>query len=110
MRAAIHQLAALGPLPTTDAAKVDQLEQYQRLLTGLPPPVSDAEAQVLTGLFPPDLDECYGLAWTLVHLIETAPGWPLSACLKMSGGWIGCLRDRAARRGLLDAPAPNATE
>jgi hypothetical protein len=52
MRAAIRRLAALGPLPATDAAQVDQLEQYQQQLTGLQPPVSDAEAQVLTGLFP----------------------------------------------------------
>ena len=110
MRAAIQRLAALGPLPAGDAAEVDQLQRYQQLLTGLQPPVSDPEAQVLAGLFPPDLDECYGLAWTLVHLIETAPGWPLPACLQLSEGWIGCLRDRAVRGGLLDAPSPNAGE
>jgi hypothetical protein len=95
MRAAIHRLTALGPLPGTDAAQVDQLEHYQQLLSALQPPVSDAEAQVLTGLFPPEGDDCYGLAWTLVHLIETAPGWPLLACLQQPEGWIGYLRDRA---------------
>ena len=45
--------------------RVHQLQQYQQLLTGLQPTVSDAKAQVLAGLFPPDLDECFGLAWTL---------------------------------------------
>jgi hypothetical protein len=110
MRAAIHRLAALGPLPATDAAEVDQLERYQWLLDGLQPPVSDAEAQVLVGLFPPEEDDCFGLAWTLVHLIETAPGWPLAACLQNSDGWIGYLRDRAVRGGLLDAPVPDSGE
>jgi hypothetical protein len=62
VRVAIHRLGALGPLPATNAAEADQFERYQQLLTGLQPPLSDAEAQVLAGLFPPGLDECYGLA------------------------------------------------
>jgi hypothetical protein len=110
MRAAIHRLAALGPLPASDDAEVDQLEDYQRLLDRLQPPVSDAEAQVLTHLFPPDRDDCYGLAWTLVHLIETAPGWPLPACLQRSDGWIGYLRERAVRGGWSDTPPPDADQ
>jgi hypothetical protein len=42
--------------------------------------ISDAEVRGLVHLFGPD--ECYGLAWTLLHLIETAPGWPLHDCLQ----------------------------
>ncbi|MDB6032726.1 MAG: hypothetical protein JWM16_3064, partial [Verrucomicrobiales bacterium] len=26
-------------------------------------------------------DDYYGLAWSLLHLIESAPGWPLADCL-----------------------------
>jgi hypothetical protein len=108
MRAAIHRLAALGSLPASDDADAGQLDAYQQLLDGLRPPVSDAEAEVLTGLFPPDRDDCYGRAWTLVHLVETAPGWPLPSCLQRSDGWIGYLRQRADRAGHLDAPTPNS--
>lgn len=60
------------------------------------PPVTNEEARVLVTLFGPD--ECYGLAWTLVHLIETAPGWPIADCLGGTGNeWIQRLRLRATR-------------
>jgi hypothetical protein len=110
MRAAIHRLAALGPLPASDDADADQLDEYQQLLDGLEPPVSDAEAEVLIDLFPPHRDDCYGLAWTLVHLVETAPGWPLLTCLQQSHGWIGYLRQRAVPRGRLDGAMPSSDE
>jgi hypothetical protein len=103
MRPAIYRLATLGPLPASDDTDVDRLQEYQQLLDGLQPPVSDAEAQVLTGLFPPD-DDCYGLAWTLVHLIETAPGWPLPDRLQQAKGWIGYFRERAIRGRTLRPP------
>ena len=34
--------------------------------------MTDEEAKLLLGSFGPD--DCFGLAWTLLHLIETAPG------------------------------------
>jgi hypothetical protein len=49
----------------------------------------------LVKLFGPD--DCLGLAWTLLHLIETAPGWPVeSALVGLEGEWIDRLRERAA--------------
>jgi hypothetical protein len=45
-------------------------------------------------LFGPD--DCFGLGWTLLHLIETAPGWPIKAVLDGSQGeWIDRLRERS---------------
>lgn len=70
LRAAIHCLAGLGPLPASNDTDANQLSNYQQLLESLQPPVSDAEAAVLAGLFPPHRDGCFGLAWTLVHLLE----------------------------------------
>ena len=57
-------------------------------------PVTDEEACALVKLF--GSDDCVGLAWTLLHLIETAPGWPIeSALIGLEGEWIRRLRERA---------------
>jgi hypothetical protein len=57
-------------------------------------PISDDDARALVKLFGPD--DSFGLAWTLLHLIETAPGWPLEDVLDESGNeWVDRLKQRA---------------
>ena len=92
MRQEIRELSKLGPLPSegidTDA---DLVDLYANLLSKIAKPVTDEEAKVLVELF--GSDDCYGLAWTLVHLIETAPNWPLAECLQdTENQWIRHLR------------------
>jgi len=97
MRKKVQELTNLGPLPDFETAEEEQLKRYESLLSSITPPVSDAEARSLVQLFGPD--ECYGLAWTLLHLIETAPGWPLRDCLQNTENpWHERLRLRAERR------------
>jgi hypothetical protein len=98
MRSEVKQLVAMGPLPdaTSAARNPLTLEKYQRLLDSIERPVTDTEAAALAKLFGPD--DCFGLAWTLVHLIESAPGWPLLDRLPApDNDWTKVLRDRAAR-------------
>lgn len=98
IRQAVRELAGMGPLPTSEsgAESTSTLEHYQRLLDSVAPPVSDDEAEVLSSLFGPD--DSFGLAWTLVHLVETAPGWPLEGALsRLDNAWIALLRKRAER-------------
>jgi hypothetical protein len=71
VRQEVEDLVSAGPFPNEDADE-DQIAETQRLLEQVPAPVSDAEAQLLATIFGPD--DCYGLSWTLLHLIETAPG------------------------------------
>lgn len=98
MRREIERLAALGPLPAEDDVTQDVLRSYQDLLTAVRRPLTDDEARAVTKLFGPD--ECFGLAWTLVHLVESAPGWPIRECLEGPDmGWIRTLRLRVERRG-----------
>ncbi len=73
VRTEVADLAALGSLPDKDAEEA-VIARYQVCLSEIRPPVSDEEAALLIGLFGPD--ECYGLAWTLLHLIESAPSGP----------------------------------
>jgi hypothetical protein len=70
---------------------------YQRLLASISPPLSDDEAGALATLFGPD--DCFGLAWTIVHLVESAPGWPAGDNLaSVENRWATVLRERAAKR------------
>jgi hypothetical protein len=97
MRHEVQALTCLGPLPDCETAQEEQLKTYERLLSSITPPISDEEARSLVRLFGPD--ECYGLAWSLLHLIESAPGWPLPDCLRgCSNEWTARLHQRAARR------------
>lgn len=77
IRKEIEEFVALGPLPDSDADE-KRIAAHQLQLHKIKSPVSDDEAKLLIRAFGPD--ECYGLAWTLLHLIETAPGGvPLAA-------------------------------
>jgi hypothetical protein len=98
IRREINELVAMGPLPDSrsDAADEERLNEYQRRLERISPPVSDDEALALARLFGPD--DCFGAAWTLLHLIETAPNWPLVERLPRNDSqWIERLRLRAER-------------
>ncbi len=100
MRQEVIELSKLGPLPPSDDADVALLKKFEELAGVIQEPVTDEEARVLVRIFGPD--ECFGLAWTLVHLIETAPGWPLVDCLQdTEHEWVRRLRDRAIRGGRL---------
>lgn len=102
MRAAVRKLLVLGPLPPESAATEEHIRQLEVALMEIQPPLTDAEAEGLVGQLGDD--SCFGLAWTLVHLIETAPGWPLEVGLKASGTkWVSVLRERASAANL-DAP------
>lgn len=92
MRQEVRELVELGPLPDEEA-DVERIRRHDERLHRITEPVTDEEARALVGLFGPD--NCYGLAWTLLHLIETAPNWPLEECLQDDGNeWIRRLRQR----------------
>jgi hypothetical protein len=99
IRPEVRRLLAMGPLPdgATAAESRARLERRQRLLAAIKRPVSDEEAAALATLFGPD--DCFGLAWSLVHLIESAPDWPHLHRLPDTGNqWIELLRARAWHR------------
>jgi hypothetical protein len=71
VRGEVLQLVHMGRLPTEQADE-DVIARYQQRLEAISRPVTDVEADLLVECFGPD--DCYGLAWKLLHLIETAPG------------------------------------
>ena len=103
MQENIRELEKMGPLPSYQTAMQpgmsERVEGYTRLLLSIQKPVTDEEARVLARLFGPD--DCFELEWTLVHLVETAPGWPLWDCLQdTSNEWIQMLRQRLENAGI----------
>ena len=102
MRQEVIELRKLGPLPPSDRAVRENLQElfdkYGMLIMSVSKPVTDEEARVLITIF--GSDEGFGLAWSLVHLIESAPGWPLADCLRdPNNEWIQRLRQRLKNSG-----------
>ena len=95
MQTAVRELLSLGKLPASTGADAETLRVFEDALAGIRKPVSDDDARALAGCFGPD--DCFGLAWSLVHAVETAPGWPLPDALTGTDGeWIALLRERSS--------------
>jgi hypothetical protein len=93
MRKEVIELEKLGTLPNSDTAAVETVKNYQDLIVSIKKPITDDEARALIKVFGPD--DCFGLAETLLHLVESAPGWPLEDCLKNNDNeWIQLLKLR----------------
>ena len=72
MQVAVEALVSNGALPSDEVASASEVAAIKVLLSQVRKPVTDDEAVALVGLFPPR--DCFGLEWTLLHLIESAPG------------------------------------
>ena len=70
VQTAIETLRALGSLPPESTEDIVLVQQWQDTLTLVSRPVSASEAEILCMLF--GRDGRFSLAWSLVHLIETA--------------------------------------
>ncbi|WP_244375665.1 hypothetical protein [Streptomyces ficellus] len=70
MRPEVQAFVADGPLPDWDASE-EEIDRRVAQLEAIARPVTGEEARALVACFGPD--DCYGVAWTLLHLIETGP-------------------------------------
>ena len=96
MQTPVEELVMLGPLPSSEKSDIAKLQKFETALAKIRQPISDDKARALVRLFGPD--DCFGLAWCLLHVIETAPNWPLQDCLRLSGNeWVDRLKERAHR-------------
>jgi len=84
----------MGPLPDSTADEAT-IQTFEDALAAIDAPLTLDEARALLGSFRDDDDDCFGLAWTLVHLIETAPSSPLVQLPPTgSGPWMQILWER----------------
>ena len=101
MQDGVTELLALGRMPPESDAEVSTVERFQEGLAALVQPASDAEAVAVLDSFPAGDESFFGAAWTLLHFVETAPGWPDRAALGDRSWWVTFLRERADRGGAL---------
>ncbi|KAB2911432.1 MAG: hypothetical protein F9K40_00820 [Kofleriaceae bacterium] len=89
----MRTFVALGPLPDSSADEA-VIRAHEEALAAMGGRVNDDEARALLVCFGPD--ECFGLAWTLLHLVETASVHPLIAKPDDdSNPWLQLLWQRA---------------
>jgi len=96
MRNGVKDFTRLGALPDS-SAPVEVIATHEVLLLKIERPVTDEEAAELVKCF--GVDDCFGLAWTLLHLIESAPGGiPIKdAPSEQDNEWIRLLWARSHR-------------
>ena len=98
MQRQITELLALGTLPSEKTATVDQLEKVESLVVSIEKPLTKEEAEALVTVFGDD--GCFGIARSVMLLVETAPEWPIQSCLANSQNlWVKTLTERAASAG-----------
>lgn len=69
----VIDFVAMGPLPReSEDLGFEAIERLAMSLTRIKCPITQEEAKLLATCFGPD--SCRGLAWTLVHIIESAKG------------------------------------
>jgi len=96
MRTSVVTLVSLGRLPEERSALASHLQAFEDALKAIEPPVTDAEAASLLDVLPSTEGSCFGLAWSVLHLIESAPGWPIKdAELHRSNPWVASMLERA---------------
>jgi hypothetical protein len=78
VRPEVEHLVSLGVFPDESIPEVSKVEEFQRAIEAIQRPVSTEEAARLITVFGPD-DSCFGLAWAVLHLIESAPDLPFTA-------------------------------
>ncbi|GAA4837702.1 hypothetical protein GCM10023235_10970 [Kitasatospora terrestris] len=76
VRPEVAEFIALGKLPSEDDDRPDEvveaaIDRAADLLGRIPRPVTDEEAHALAECIGEDL--CFGVVWTLLHTVETAP-------------------------------------
>lgn len=99
MQYCIKQLIELGKFPTAgesvnDPNGQEHIEKVHSLIKEIRTPISNLEAIALATIF--GEDGYFGLAQTLMHIIESAPDWPIKEIFKDSDNeWIRTLKHRA---------------
>lgn len=70
IQATVQRLQLLGTLPAETENALDRLAEWQTVLNAVVRPINRAEAKLLCSLF--GVDDSYGLAWSLLHTIESS--------------------------------------
>ena len=90
----VDKLVDVGRLPASDRVDKDYLESFQALLREIDGDLDKSDSIRILQLLGPD--DCFGLAWSIVHIAENCSEWPFFS--EMSGvdpGWVRILEERS---------------
>lgn len=91
VRFEVEEFVRAGVLPPEDDCTEEEIDARFNQLERIVKPVTAEEAQMLLKVFGDD--SCYGLASTLLHLIETAPrDFPITE--RLDNEWVQMLLER----------------
>lgn len=95
IRDEVNAVIALGRLPSSDADSAST-DKWGKLLSNLKKPLNENESLALCSSLPILDDDCYGLAWSILHAIESCPVWSnkILSKAKISGPWKDRLENR----------------
>jgi hypothetical protein len=97
MRDEVRLLIERGQLPSESVGDQEFWTPWEEAVRALTSPATDEEALAVLEVLPSGEDSSYGLAWHIVHFVETAPGWPLPGALDDRSPWVVFLRERWER-------------
>jgi hypothetical protein len=103
IRREVDEFARLGRLPREDAP-AEIIAVHQAALERISRPVNSDEAKVLMACFPETDEDCYGLAWSLLHLIETAGDSLELPETRPTEPWLAMPWDARARKRARQGP------
>jgi hypothetical protein len=95
MRPEFETLVALGRIPVDAQLDEQTARRFTEAIDGLSSPPTAEEAAALLDILPIDESTSFGLAWSLVHVIESSPDWPLGSALNDRSWWVTTLRQRS---------------
>lgn len=100
LRVPVRELVERHDLVLSDDVSGETLAWAETLILSFSRPAQDDEAAMLLGLLSRSDDDCYGLNWSIMHFIETAPNWPdWSVLATVEGEWAARLRTGALNAG-----------
>jgi hypothetical protein len=81
----------------TDNLDAEQITDVQRSIETMARPLSADDISALISALSAAGDTAFGLNWSILNLVETAPEWPLWDMLRDEGNdWVHCFRQRLA--------------
>ena len=97
MRESVVALLAMGELPPESVDDEALWSRWEDAVRAVTQPAEDDEAAAVLGCFPRSEQSSYGLAWHLLHFVESSPTWPRWELLDDRSPWVTFLRERAER-------------
>jgi hypothetical protein len=98
MRESVTRLVSKGQMPPEASASEEAVDELYAFINAIQPPVSDDEAKALFNVYPATEETCYGIAWTLLHLIETCPNvCSIVNAVPEGNPWVQQMKERCER-------------